>query len=182
MFKARRSANDQICVVFQVTRGYRSAPAQLRSKDCCLGRIFPCQDGSYPSLFSTLADGVIQQQLYPAGQKVKWREEKRSNLEHKRTIVGLGTCHGSLSKHGVIELMSYVYMGFRRLHVETKKNRQGIRILCLPEQTGSCTPSILPTTAPETASSLPFLCSSLSSHHFLIKSLANFPNREFALI
>lgn len=89
----------------------------------------------------------------------------------------------SSEQDGVIELMSYVYTGCLRLHVETKKkNRQGLRTLCLPAKTGSCTPSILQSTAPETASSPPFLSSSLSSRPFLIKSFPNFPNREFALI
>lgn len=63
-----------------------------------------------------------------------------------------------------------------------KKKRQGTRTLCLAEKPGSCTPSILQSMAPETASSPPFLSSSLSSRPFLVKSFPNFPNREFALI
>lgn len=67
MFKVRRSANDQICVLFQVTRvtapllQTRITP-QLRSSDLFM-----------------LAGGVIQQQLYPTA------EEKRSDLELRKS-------------------------------------------------------------------------------------------------
>lgn len=95
MFKAWRSANDQICVVFQVTRGSRPTPAPPPSKDGRPGpRLSPAE--MVPSeLTFTSADGVIQQQLYPATQKVKrgrrgGGRRKRSNLEHTRAIVGLG--------------------------------------------------------------------------------------------
>lgn len=119
MFKAWRSANDQICVVFQVTRGSRPTPAPLGPR---LSR-----PEMVPSEFIfTLADGVIQQQLYAATQKVKWGglgggRRKGQTWSTNAPSWDWGTWHGSLSKHGVIELMSHVCTGFRRLHVKTKK-------------------------------------------------------------
>lgn len=121
MFKAWRSANDQICVVFQVTRGSCPTPAPPPSKD---GRPGPRRDGSIRAYFhvsrwchsATAVSRHTKGQMGEAGGR-----RKGQTWSTNAPSWDWGTWHGSLSRHGVIELMSHVCTGFRRLHVKTKK-------------------------------------------------------------
>lgn len=105
MFKERRSANDQICVAFQVTRVsapllQTRPPPQLGSKVCRLGRVFLPRSLD-PNLLScqlvvsfSSAAAYRRQKVKSGGEKVKPGAEE----EHKRAMAGLGTWHVSLSR------------------------------------------------------------------------------------
>lgn len=105
MFKVRRSANEQICVVLQVTRVtapllQTRTPPQLGSKVCRLGRVF-LPRLLYPNLLSCQLMVSFSNTAASRRQKVKRGGEKvkpGAEEAHKRAIAGLWTWHVSLSR------------------------------------------------------------------------------------